>query len=315
MTKYPIIENADYELRKISLRKFGEKCKEDDLASLAMVSLTEELNTVRRLNAASGYLVLYDALKAVGAKAEDIMLRGQMATSMIMYALGFIEICPESISPPLYPEFLWGLEKHRDPVFEMRVTNELMDRLKRYFENNTDGVLESRYCEEDGELWVNMKQDDCSGDYFYMLFTVMDEEKDVHILNRYHEICDACSPKTYEDEIRCFCLALSIGAWEENTEKLLSSGKVVFDELISSREDVYEILLKHGLDKYKAYEITEEVRKGKICSKGWDPKMLDTIRAYSLPKWFIKSCRKTKYLAPRIYGMIYHKRYVENESN
>lgn len=111
---------------------------------------------------------------------------------------------------------------------------------------------------------------------------------------------------SFTDVIQLICLKYSTGAWEESGRDLLLSKVITKNSVIASREDVFDCLILLGLDKEKAFQITEYVRKGKAsyldCK--WMKYREQLINA-DAPEWFIRSCEKIKYLFSRAHAYIY----------
>lgn len=99
---------------------------------------------------------------------------------------------------------------------------------------------------------------------------------------------------SFDDIIRICGLSKGDGTLNEFTQKLLENNSVSFRELISTREDVMQTLIKYGVTREKAFDITETVRKGLV--KHYN---LDVLSQHGLPFWFSESCRKISYLHPR----------------
>lgn len=128
--------------------------------------------------------------------------------------------------------------------------------------------------------------------------SVICEDKDIleDVLNYYN-------PKSFTDLIRVISLVHGTGVWEDNGRNLLIEGKASCGEIIATREDVYEMLLKQEIPKEKAYEITEYVRKGKFGRKHQEFEII--MREYNVPEWFIRSCKKVRYLFSRAHAAEY----------
>ena len=84
-------------------------------------------------------------------------------------------------------------------------------------------------------------------------------------------VFDLLNPLTFEDKVKCRGLSVEgNGVWEENAEELAKSDEIALGDLIAHREDVFEFMLDHGIDREKAYRISEDVRWGRIKRNGWD---------------------------------------------
>ena len=60
------------------------------------------------------------------------------------------------------------------------------------------------------------------------------------------------------------------GTWINNEESLLATGAVTTEQVIACREDVMEYLLARGVERETAYEMMEDVRKGRADAL-WNP--------------------------------------------
>ncbi len=307
--RLPFIEDADLRIRSICLEGIYAKY-EGELKDKAIERLDEELAIVKRIGFASAYLTLYETLKAVNAKQEDFYLRFTLASSIVSYTLGLTQTEPVNCSPRLYPEFLYGIRGDRRPFFELDVTPELREKLKDYFENVYPGKepVTIKFDEKEGieRIYIgDLDEAERIGDYYSGGFNIglksADDTSAESLIDR--KIMEACSPKTFEEYVKCFGLTKSRGAWEDNAEILINNKDIPFQELISSREDVYEYMMEHGIDKQKAYEITEYVRKGRAEKPGWKDGMVETMKDAGIPEWYIESCSKIKYLYTRAHAV------------
>lgn len=109
-------------------------------------------------------------------------------------------------------------------------------------------------------------------------------------------------PKSYMDVVRMLSLVHGTGVWEGNGEELISSGEISFEDMISNREDVYEMLLRYGVPREKAYEITEHIGKGRMHYGKIYPEYEDELSYFGIPQRYIDSFKKIKYLFSRAHG-------------
>lgn len=116
-----------------------------------------------------------------------------------------------------------------------------------------------------------------------------------------HSIIKSLKPESFEDIVRVYCLYHGTGTWFENGEELFSKG-IPINKLISSREDVYEIMLSYGILKEKAYKIAEDVRKGKMAGSRINEDLLNEMTSHGVPESYIESLKIIKFLFPRAYA-------------
>ena len=76
-------------------------------------------------------------------------------------------------------------------------------------------------------------------------------------------------------------------------------------EIVSNRDDLFDILVNHNVSKNEAYEIMEDVRKGKGISKCSKYYNYESLLKSGIPEWLIDSCNKIKYLFPRAHAISY----------
>ena len=276
--------------------------------------MQKELKYVKGNGSAPLLVEVYEALNCVEAGSGQYCLCGVEGSSVISYILGFSEIDPINCSPRLYSEFCFGMDGNKNLAIELNVTKQLYEKLVRYFEHYVgEAEIKHRHF-DDGKLfgikifdpvsWEKAKKDDEDGFSFVFKVVEADDMKN-HVLSG--EVFDAVKPVTYEERIHCLGLSRGLGlngVWEENAEELFLSGKVKFENLIAHREDVYEFLLKYGVDKKNAYRIADDVKLGRVRAKGWTSDTMEVINNANIPDWFIKSCEKIKYLFPRAHDMM-----------
>jgi hypothetical protein len=118
------------------------------------------------------------------------------------------------------------------------------------------------------------------------------------------EIFSAIRPGTIDDLVIVMNLLHGTGVWEDNMEMLFRAGSITQNEIISSREDLYELLKGLGIGEETSGRILERVRKGKGL-KETD----NGIISGKVPAWFEESMNKIRYLPSRSTSSI--KTYTE----
>ena len=117
------------------------------------------------------------------------------------------------------------------------------------------------------------------------------------------EISNKVKPKNFDDLVKITSLAHGTNAWKDNAERLMNNEASNLSEIVSNRDDLFDILVNHNVSKNEAYEIMEDVRKGKgisKCSKYYD---YESLSKSGIPEWLIDSCNKIKYLFPRAHAI------------
>lgn len=107
---------------------------------------------------------------------------------------------------------------------------------------------------------------------------------------------DLCKPACFSDLVSICDLIHGTGAWSDNADELLQNGTENLQGIITSREDVFQLLQSKGMPRGQALEIMETVRKGK-----GNQLPDDVFDGYDLPEWYLNSCRRIQYLFPRAH--------------
>lgn len=112
-------------------------------------------------------------------------------------------------------------------------------------------------------------------------------------------------PKNFSELVRISGFSHGTNVWVDNAQDLIKSGTVKLEEAISTRDDVMNYLIEHGVDPLISFKTMENVRKGKGLEKGGSHNE-DAIRETKrVPEWFITSCKKISYLFPRAHAVAY----------
>lgn len=108
-------------------------------------------------------------------------------------------------------------------------------------------------------------------------------------------------PTKFSEMVRISGLSHGTDVWLNNAQDLVRSNTASFDEIISTRDDIMNYLIKLGLDKKKSFTIMETVRKGRIL----DEETLAYMEENGVPDWYIESCKKIQYLFPKAHAVAY----------
>ena len=107
--------------------------------------------------------------------------------------------------------------------------------------------------------------------------------------------------KTFDDLVRIYGLIHGTDTWQDNAETIISNEEANLSQVITSRDDVMVYLMEKGIDRVIAYNIMENVRKG----KGLTADIQNIMIKHDIPEWYIKSCNKIKYLFPKAHAVNY----------
>ena len=117
-------------------------------------------------------------------------------------------------------------------------------------------------------------------------------------------------PKTFSELVRISGFSHGTDVWLNNAQDLITSGTVPLKEAVSTRDDIMNYLIQHGIKPKTSFKVMENVRKGKGIDKlnKLGQKTTDyegELKAGHIPQWFIDSCHKIGYLFPRAHAVAY----------
>ena len=108
-------------------------------------------------------------------------------------------------------------------------------------------------------------------------------------------------PKNFSELVRISGLSHGTDVWIGNAQSLVENNQATLSEVISTREDIMVYLMNAGADNKMAFDVMEKVRKG----KGIPDKYYEKMLKLPLPKWYINSCEKIKYMFPKAHAVAY----------
>ena len=114
------------------------------------------------------------------------------------------------------------------------------------------------------------------------------------------DIAEILSPKTIHDYVQIKSITNGTNVWNNNQDIFVKKGKINLDNLIATREDILEYLLNHSIDRGKALEIVNFIRKGKQRkeSKMWN-EYVKIMKKKNCEDMFIDIFSKIKFIFGR----------------
>lgn len=108
-------------------------------------------------------------------------------------------------------------------------------------------------------------------------------------------------PKDFSGLVKVSGLSHGTGVWLDNAQELIRSKKASLEEIICARDDILNYLASRGVAPDAAFRIMENVRKG----KGISTEQEQAMSKAPLPRWYVESCRRIKYLFPKAHATAY----------
>ena len=108
-------------------------------------------------------------------------------------------------------------------------------------------------------------------------------------------------PSTLAELIRISGLSHGTNVWLNNAQELVKEGIAGLKDVISTRDDIINYLSKKGLPSVSAFNIMENVRRGKGLSACDE----ELMREHEVPKWYIDSCNRIMYMFPKAHAAAY----------
>ena len=127
-------------------------------------------------------------------------------------------------------------------------------------------------------------------------------------------ILNIVKPKNIEALIKISGLCHGTNVWNENQDELIKNKKIKIEDVIATRDDIYNYLVNLGIDRKTSYNIMEFVRKGKAnkskikgnerftkFAEQWK-EYQKIMKEHGVSKEFIEICSNIMYLFPKAHA-------------
>ena len=278
--------------------------------------LDTELNLIIENNFENYYLIAQKLAKEANENGYIVGTRGAVASSLVSYCLGITEIDPIKYNIPF--ETFAGINGNKKPDIVLTFSKEYeikaQENLKIILNNlESKNSLKINIMVQD-ELSTLKKLEDVTGishnninvtdDKILNLFRKNLDTKGLFEFNTTfaEELIKKVKPLNVNELIKISAILHGTGLWKNNIEKLIEQHNL--NEIACTRDDIYLHLLQKGINRETAFNIMEFVAKGKIqlskYKEEWNS-YINIMNEYNIPKWYITSLEKNKYMFPKAH--------------
>ena len=115
------------------------------------------------------------------------------------------------------------------------------------------------------------------------------------------QMLEELKPKNMTEMIYFAGLSHGTSVWAANGQDLMNAGKTI-DQIISTRDRLYDYLVECGLTKERAFFAVDKIRKG-----AWNKVDEDIKKEIDekVPSWYVDSMKKISYLFPSAHAASY----------
>jgi len=308
------LETADTELIQICASHAKEKYGEILPDSISKRLKVETDNIVK-----NGYAAAYmTARKFVKLSNDDgyvVGSRGCLGASLVAYLLGITEVDPIKFNIPY--ETLMGLDGNKAHDIELNVSDDYWDdnccrlNITHDHRDSHGNSIHITIIKNNAPTMINALET-LTG-VISKSIPIDDETTLKMLMNAdtlflpglgdklIREMIRTAKPESFDDFVAILGLASGTGIWEDNAECLIESGRATISEVVAHRDDIMLSLMAQGVDRERAYDIMESVRRG----NGISNEHMKLLSNCDLPEWYIDSCKKIAYLFPKAHSVAY----------
>ena len=344
---YPKVENSKQIIREKCYDKAYE-LYDKNLPINVKERLELELNSIIKNNYQNIYLISSEIVKKSNELGYEVGNRGGVGNSFVAYLLGIVNYNPIEYNLPF--EIFAGKNYDKEPDIDLNVAKEVREKIISHLQKKygKDKIIVADYHRLDNLYKFDILEHDTPT----MLHELEKETKtkssnidlkDKEVLKMFlhandlsypisingipdfetnfvKNMIEITKPQNINDLACVSALSHGSGTWIYNASDLISDEDKKVDEVISNRADIYNCLVKNGIEKNTAFDITEFIWKGKASKKRtllkynrekytelinrWE-EYKKILQEHNIPDWYIQDAEKIEYIFPKAHAIEY----------
>ena len=296
---------------------YGEKLPYDIEERLKL-----ELNSIIENNFEIKYLVTSEVAKKSKEMGYLSYTRGSVGNSFVAFLLEITDFNPLKYNLPF--EMFAGIKYDKEPDIEIYISEKIIDKILEEIKDVKEEIkiheanLLTFLKKLQDETKINPQDIDFDDKDTLNLFAKADTKGIFDFTSDFMiNILKQVKIRNFNDLVCVSALSHGSGTWTNNAEYLIKEFDIPIDMLVSNRADVMNYLMEKNIDKEKAYDITEFIRKGRaymandifnysILQKKFQTRWeeyKEILEEHHIPQYYINSFENIKYLFPKAHSI------------
>ena len=281
-----------------------------------------ELDSIIENNFEIKYLVTSEVAKKSKEKGYLSYTRGCVGNSLVAFLLEITDFNPIEYHLPF--EMFAGIKYDKEPDIELYISEDIIDKILEEIKDVKGEIkihksnLPTFLKKLQDETKINPQDIDFDDKDTLNLFAkantrgIFDFTSDF-MINMLKQV----KIRNFNDLVCVSALSHGTGTWTNNAEYVIKKFDISIDMLVSNRADVMNYLMKKNIDKEKAYDITEFLKKGycynatyiysqKDFLEEWKAKWKEyneILEEHHIPQYYIDSFERIKYLFSKAHSI------------
>ncbi len=277
-----------------------------------------ELDSIIENNFEIKYLVTSEAAKKSKEKGYLSYTRGSVGNSFVAFLLEITDFNPIKYNLPF--EMFAGIKYDKEPDIEIYISEEIIEKILDEVKDVKEEIkirgtnLPTFLKKLQDETKINPQDIDFDDKDTFNLFAKADTRGIYDFTSDFMiNMLKQAKIRNFNDLVCVSALSHGTGTWTNNAEYVIRKFDIPIDMLVSNRADVMNYLMAKDIDKEKAYDITEFLRKGHcyratyiFAQKNFSIKWKEykkILEDHHIPQYYIDSFENIKYLFSKAHSI------------